>query len=202
MTHTFTTKGRTRYRYYACTAAIKRGRKTCPSGSLPAAQIEAAVVEEVRGVARDPALREEVLRQALAHQEAAVAALRRQRADLERELGRYRAELRALATGENRDAAARIADLHEHVARAERRAEELRERLACAERERIGAEDVEAAFGRFDALWGELSPREQARALALLVGRVEFDAADRSIAVTFHPTELRTLGEAEPGEAA
>ena len=64
------------------------------------------------------------------------------------------------------------------------------------------AADVEAAFGRFDALWGELSPREPARALALLVGRVEFDAADRSIAVTFHPTALRTIADTEPGEAA
>ena len=54
-------QGGRRYRYYTCVAAQKRGWHTCPSKSVPAAEIEALVVEQVRGVGRDPALLREVL---------------------------------------------------------------------------------------------------------------------------------------------
>ena len=41
MTPTHTTrKGNKRYRYYVCTSAQKRGWDSCPSKSIPAAQIE------------------------------------------------------------------------------------------------------------------------------------------------------------------
>ncbi|MGE0759481.1 MAG: hypothetical protein AB7F89_21280 [Pirellulaceae bacterium] len=51
-------------------------------------------------------------------------------------------------------------------------------------------------------VWNALSPREQVRVLSLLINRVEFDAADSSIAVTFHPSAIKTLADGQPGEAA
>jgi hypothetical protein len=47
-----------------------------------------------------------------------------------------------------------------------------------------------------------LSPREQSRVLALLVARVEFDATDNTIAVSFHTTAIRTLARNKLGGAA
>ena len=47
MSHTYTAKGSRRYRYYVCSAAQKRGWDTCPTGSIPAAEIEAFVVGEI-----------------------------------------------------------------------------------------------------------------------------------------------------------
>jgi len=41
MSHTFTTRGNRRYRYYTCTNAAKRGRATCLSRSLPAGEVVA-----------------------------------------------------------------------------------------------------------------------------------------------------------------
>ena len=64
MVHTFTGRGSKRYRYYTCCNAIKRGRKACPTKSLPASEIEAAVVDQIRCIAHDAHLRSEVLRQA------------------------------------------------------------------------------------------------------------------------------------------
>ena len=45
---TYTTKGPCRYRYYVCSAAQKHGRDHCPSGSIPAIEIEQFVTKEVR----------------------------------------------------------------------------------------------------------------------------------------------------------
>lgn len=52
MSHTVTGQGVRRYRYYTCTQAVKRGRAACPGRSLPAAEIEALVVQEIRGIGR------------------------------------------------------------------------------------------------------------------------------------------------------
>ncbi|MFN8547768.1 MAG: recombinase family protein [Candidatus Eisenbacteria bacterium] len=47
MSHTYSQRGPRRWRYYGC-------RRKCPSGSLPAREIEAFVVERVRGIGGDP----------------------------------------------------------------------------------------------------------------------------------------------------
>src|SRR6202040_4171319 len=65
MTPAHTTRGGTRrYRYYVCSNAQKRGWDTCPSKSVPAAQIEQFVVEQIRCVGRDTALLNETVAQA------------------------------------------------------------------------------------------------------------------------------------------
>jgi len=56
MVHTYTSKGRRRYRYYVCTQAQQRGWHTCPSPSLPAGAIERCVVDEIKCIGRDPAV--------------------------------------------------------------------------------------------------------------------------------------------------
>ena len=45
-----TKKGGRLYRYYRCSAAMKRGRASCSTGSLPANKVEALVVDQIRRV--------------------------------------------------------------------------------------------------------------------------------------------------------
>jgi site-specific DNA recombinase len=52
MTHTYSSKGQRRYRYYVCTQAQQRGRHTCPSPSVPAGEIERFVVDQIRAIGR------------------------------------------------------------------------------------------------------------------------------------------------------
>ena len=48
-----TTKGGRRYRYYLCRQAQKRGWKTCPAPSVPAAEIERLVSEQIQRLGTD-----------------------------------------------------------------------------------------------------------------------------------------------------
>ncbi|MDP2356907.1 MAG: recombinase family protein [Beijerinckiaceae bacterium] len=54
MTPTHTRKGDKLYRYYVSQSVLKRGAGACPVGRVPAAEIEGAVVDQLRGLLRSP----------------------------------------------------------------------------------------------------------------------------------------------------
>jgi site-specific DNA recombinase len=204
MVHTFTAQGAKRYRYYACTNAIKRGRDSCPSRSLPAGEIERVVVDQVRCIARDKDLLADVLRQAKEQMDGEVAALQKEQADLKQELRRHHVEIRDIATRgpANSTTTARIADLHERVQRGEARMAELQEQAVKAVHGRIDEHDLVVAFTGFDGAWHALTPREKARVLQLLIARVDYDAAESSVSVTFQPSGIKVLSEGQKIEDA
>ena len=54
MTPTHTRRGDKLYRYYVSQSVLKRGADACPMGRVPAAEIEGAVVDQLRGLLRAP----------------------------------------------------------------------------------------------------------------------------------------------------
>ena len=54
MSPTHTRKGTRLYRYYVSQDVLKRGPEACPVGRVPAAEIEAAVIDQLRGIFRQP----------------------------------------------------------------------------------------------------------------------------------------------------
>jgi DNA invertase Pin-like site-specific DNA recombinase len=114
MTPTHTRKGGKLYRYYVSTDVLKRDAEACTVPRVPAAEIESAVIEQVRGLLRSPEI---IVRT-------------------------WRAARKSL--------------------------------------DGLTETDVRAALQRFDPLWDELFPAEQARVVQLLVERVDIapDGAD------------------------
>ncbi|MCW5756710.1 MAG: recombinase family protein [Phycisphaeraceae bacterium] len=207
MGHTYSTKnGSIQYRYYVCLRAQKRGWHTCPSKSIPAAEIERLVVEQVRAIGRDPALLNATLKHARKQAQEAIAALEAQRAALERDLKRHYREVRTLASeaaSSNGAAAARLGDLNERIRAGEQAMTELREKAVALSREIVDEREVAEAMKAFDPVWETLSPREQARVVRLLVQQVDYDGGTGTVSLTFHPDGLRALSaEAEVEEVA
>jgi site-specific DNA recombinase len=54
MSPTHTRKGNRLYRYYVSQDVLKRGPDACPIGRVPAAEIEAPVIDQLRGIFRQP----------------------------------------------------------------------------------------------------------------------------------------------------
>ena len=54
MSPSHTRKGGRLYRYYVSQSVLKRGADSCPVSRVPAAEIEAAVVDQLRGMLRSP----------------------------------------------------------------------------------------------------------------------------------------------------
>ena len=204
MVHTFTSRGNKRYRYYTCTNAIKNGRRKCPAASLPAGEIEKAVVDQIRCIGQDPDLLGETLRQARSQAEEAIQRLTGERRILKRGLARCYAEIRRTATSEPATSAttARIADLTDQVGQSERRLTEVDGQVVELRRDLVTEADVASAFADFDNVWTALSRRERVRLVNLLVHRVEFDAADSSIEVSFYPSGIKVLATGTEGPAS
>jgi len=206
MTHNFTSKRGKRcvqYRYYTCIQAIKRGRKTCPAGSLPAAEIERVVVDEIRDIINDPAMLEDILQNTRAKIDAEIATLNVERKDIKRELGRHNAELRKITVEPATvGASARIADLNERIDRGERRLAEIDQKVAALEHENVDPAEATSIMGDFDNIWSRLSPREQARVLSLLVDRVEYDANEGTVSTTLAPAGIKAIVETQIEDAA
>src|SRR5262249_55474002 len=143
MTPSCSTKGgRVRYRYYVCTGAQKRGFATCPSKSIPAAQVEGFVVDRLKAAGLDPALVAEVLAQARRQADDRLAELDAERRGMERDLAAAIGDTRRLASRLGRDndhgvAVARLVDLQERTAGLEARLENVREEAETVRRERV-----------------------------------------------------------------
>jgi len=198
MGHTYTLKkGNCAYRYYVCYTAQKRGWHACPSKSLPAEQIEQFVVDQIRGIGRDPALRAAVIEKAAGRVTEASAAAQRELRVVERDLARLGTEIRDAVGDAATDAhaASRLADLNERYRLAERRrAESMREQTESDD-DVSGTSELEAALASFDPVWRTLSPNAQAHVLRLLIRRVDYDGAQGTISLTFHDSGIRALGQ-------
>lgn len=201
MTPSYTTKKRTkRYRYYVCTRAQSRGWQACSSKSLPAGPVETFAVERIKAVGRDEELRGETLarlRQAAAERLSHVEVAEK---ELKREAARADAELRKLLKhlqGREADggALARLTDLQERVRANEERADELRAERQAAESDLIDDATAADALARSEPVWDVLIPGEQARIVALLVERVEYDGAGGKVAITFWPHGIKALAD-------
>ena len=68
MSPTHTKKGSRLYRYYVSQDVLKRGPDACPVGRVPAAEIETLVIDQLRGVFRQPEIIVGVWRAAQAEQ--------------------------------------------------------------------------------------------------------------------------------------
>ncbi len=200
MIHTYSVKaGGKRYRYYVCLAAQKRGWDTCPTKSVPAGEMEAFVVEQIKRVGSDPAVLEGTLRQVRQQQDKAMADLKAEQRVVERELARHGLAIRKLAAAPDAD---RLAEVNEQVQKAERKATELREREVALAVRHVDPEQVRLALASFTPVWDQLAPKEQARVLRLLVETVAYDGKAGTIAVTFHPSGIKALANEQLHEVA
>ncbi len=198
MSPSHTTKGSKRYRYYTCTAAARNGWATCPAKSVPAHAIEPVLVNQIRAVGRDPAVRAAVLTQARQQDEARTAELEREQQAIETDLRAWHGEMRHLSglfrPGDGNEAVVRrLAELQERVAAVEGRSRAIRDQVAAAQRQLVTEDEAAAALSLFDPVWEALAPREQRRVVRLLVERVEYDGRRGKVAVRFRPAGVRTL---------
>ncbi|MBX3408150.1 MAG: recombinase family protein [Phycisphaeraceae bacterium] len=204
MIHTFYGKKGRYYRYYRCLNAIKNGARTCAAATLPGLEIEKIVIDEIRALGDDRGLLDRILAEAKVDVDAEQSALKAERASILNALARMDRELRELVADKDGGATttARLANLHEQITGARSRLGEVDARLGTIKGTAITRDEARQALNEFDGVWCQLSPREQARVLKLLLSKIEYDPANASVAVTFRATGIAALCRRNLEEAA
>ncbi|MFO7654126.1 MAG: hypothetical protein R6X25_09925 [Candidatus Krumholzibacteriia bacterium] len=153
------------------------------------------MIDQVRGIGRDPALLVETLSGARAEAKARIKELEAEKSGLERDLKRHNAQMRELAReiGSGSATTDRMADLLDRVRGAEERLAQVRDELARLGRDLLDEDEAIRALAAFDPVWETLTLREQARVLQLLIQRVDYDGDKGTVSVTFHPAGIETL---------
>ena len=207
MIHTYTARNNRRYRYYVCARAQKEGWDTCPSKSIPAAQIEDFVVDQIRRVGSNPELAAKVLDQARAQLKRREAELVGEQRRLQGELKRYSAEMvrltEALSDGNGNGSRAteRLAELTDRIQATEADLAAINEQIAALKAQAIGEGHLKATLVQFDPIWDSMTLKERTRAVRLLVERVGYDGEAEKVSVTFSPSGIMLLsGEMRTAE--
>jgi site-specific DNA recombinase len=202
MVHTYTQKNENkRYRYYVCSKAQKQGWDTCPTKSLPAAEIEKFVIEQIRCIGTDNQLLTETIEQAHAHNKKHIEELKREQSIKELELKRYNTEMRSLIGSDFQNidadspATTKLADLQDSIRIAEKCISNIRTEIIMLYQETVDEEELSVALSHFDPARESLSMREQARIIHLLVERVGYDGESETIALTFRPAAIKALAK-------
>jgi site-specific DNA recombinase len=195
--------GTTRYRYYVCTNAQKRGWKSCPSKSIPAGEIEQFVVDQIRCIGQDPAVLRETIVQTQSQVRSRLEELEAERRGLFRDVARWNADVRRCAEqsagGGETAFLARIADLHDRIGTGERRLREIQEEVSGLDRELIDEGEIARALAGFDPVWDALTPHERARIIRMLVERVDYDGLQGKVTITFHAAGIQALADEQAG---
>jgi site-specific DNA recombinase len=181
-----------RYRYYNCIRAQKSGRENCPSRTVPAAQIEGLVVQQIRQLGCNPNLLEQVLAEPWRESEARLASLEAERRSLDVERARFRKRGRG-KTLSNGHTARSITQSPDRIAYLEQRIACLNEQITDIQRQRIDQPQAAAALTEFASSWEALGPAEQRRSVLMLLERVEYDGRQGKVKIAYSPIGIRTL---------
>jgi len=172
---TFTRKNGRTYRYYLCDRANKNGYDTCPVKSVPAGDVEKAVMMQVRRVFQAPEILAESLASIQRREEADRGRLAAEREALQGEIATTKANAQRLIASSLGGGGAGTF-VSEEIARMERTVDDLNRKLRMVEAELNMLERTPTTEARLldelqalDRIWEELFPAEKERLIRLVV---------------------------------
>jgi site-specific DNA recombinase len=199
MVPTYSVKGARRYGYYQCQRTKSQGAAACHGSRAAQDVVEAAVVERLMAIGRDPSLVAEAVQ--AAHAE--VATRRAELAQDARRLGTavhsMKAERDELVAATAREASdgpelrSKLDAVRDALREAQDRAAAVRDDLAALKASDLDEDALRRAIESFTPVWDALFPAERARLIRLLVERLTFDARTGEMAIAFHASGIAEL---------
>ncbi len=191
MIHTYVQRKNKIYRYYVCIKAHQRGWAQCETRCVSAPALEAAVVQQLRGIGSNPTIMQKVLRQIEDHRRKDTVAAANERVEVHRQLEKTSEEMRGIILGATAESnAKRIAELQDRSERLNMRLIEIQQELAA---EPADSADLESALHAFDPLWEQLSTWEQERFIHTLVEQIRYDGKTGTVMLGFRSTGIKDL---------
>ncbi len=191
MAYSWTSKGDRRYSYLRCSSAEKQGREACPTPTLSAPEVEAAIIKEIRRMAQDPALVDQVFPEALEQTKQGREFLETERTRLLRQREQREEAIKRLVsalespTGELPEVVSeRIKEHQAEVQRLNARLQTVEQELAALDAQTINREHLTQTLAQFNDLWDALYPLERVRLVHSLIESVVYH--DETDHLEFH----------------
>ncbi len=187
MAHTWTRKGGRRYSYLGCNTAQKQGRSACPTPTLPAGDVEAAVINEIKRLAQDPALIDQVFAEALEQAkqnrellEMDRTRLLRQREQREEAIKRLVSSLESPEGQSPAVIGQRIGERQAEIAQLNLRLQDVEQELNTLTSQTLDRDHLAQTLAQFTDLWDVLYPIEQVKLVRSVIETVVYhDEAER-----------------------
>ena len=189
-----TSRNGKKYRYYRCVHQQQHGGR-CPTGHLPAMDIEEAVVAEVKDVATRGEVRQKILDRffsdtgALSAAEATRVQLRARIEEGNAESKRLLSAFSDAGASGGKTLATRLGEIESDVDHLGIQLGEVEDRLRALTGAQRQVERVARLLDGFGTMWSALVPQEQRELLHLLIDRIVVDLDAGGFRITFH--ELR-----------
>ena len=169
--------------------------------------MDAFVIDRIRAVGRDPSLVDETIAAAREQMKARKPELTKELKRIAKEVGKLDKKrdnlLAAIEKGNaTTSVGKRLRELEDTIRDLAAKSEEIRSELAAIETEAIDEEDLKKALADFDAVWSELTLKERARVVALLVEEVVYDSQTDEIAISFKSSGIKSLAQDDKRESA
>ena len=157
MTHSKTSKSNKEYRYYVCQNASTTGWKNCPHPSLPAAEIEKFIVDQIIEIGFSDSLFGEVIREAKAIKKAELSACKK-----------------------------RLKLLEKDANQSPKSIENIRQKLIKLQATKIQPAALKQQLKKFTPAWQTLTRAEKWRMLSLILKQAEFCAQTETVELSFN----------------
>jgi len=195
MAHTWTRKGERVYSYFGCSTAQKQGRAACPTPTLSAGEIEATVINEIRKLAQDPALVDQVFSAVLEQTQHNRELLESERTRLLHQRQQREEAIRCLvSTLESPDGplptvvGERIEERQDEVVQFNDRLRSVEQELAVLGAQTIDREHLSQTLAQFTDLWDTLYPQERVKLVHSLVETIVYYDETNRVEIRFRLT--------------
>jgi len=186
-----------KYQYYVCSQAQKRGWGHCVSKSLPAREVERFVIERLQMIRNRPDLIDEMVLQSRSLALTKIKTLRQERRALKQKLSKFGEALNgangSTAHQESAIAQSTIVEIREVIRKTKQELSRVEEALYDSRRKGVRREELAMALAPCGEAISSATPRYQHRLLQQLLKRVDYDGAERKIALTLNPEGIRAL---------
>lgn len=165
---------RKNYRYYTCGKASKTGYSNCPVRSVPAGDIEGAVLQQLRAIFKSPEIVAQTYQATCDLEAEALERLRSERTELEGRLASIKQTASRLLDSGAADSKTTddIRRTNEEYIDTQRRFQDVDNEIEGMQARLVTERDVAECLHRLGPIWDELFPLEQMRIVQLLIEQV------------------------------
>ncbi|MEN6521148.1 MAG: recombinase family protein [Armatimonadota bacterium] len=157
------------YRYYICNGAMRFGYASCQVKSVPAGEVEKAVLGQLRALLSSPEVIAETFRAAKELEAREIEALGEEKSALEMRIVELRASASNLVAYDDNGTAEQYAELNDAIRQARRQLSDVESRITSVRDRVFSEQDVAGALRKLGPVWDELFPNEQHRIFRALV---------------------------------